>query len=249
MRLLLRLKSAKNCAYDLKYYNKLQGFIYKLIEETEYSSLHDKKSYKFFSFSNIFPINDMKENDIRYLLISSPDINFIKTLAKQLVMHIDKPINIGEMQFYLKGTSFIKPKISKNLKLISATPIVIRIPENKYELYNIPSEFKKSRYVFWRSEYPFEAFIKQLEDNLFKKFNEFHKTETKQFPLFEIFKFKKSVANHVIINGKERLVIGSIWEFSFNYLDKEQKNVLNFGIETGFGELNSQGFGFINPIQ
>jgi len=34
MRLLFKLRSVKNCEYDLKYFHKLQGFIYNLLKET-----------------------------------------------------------------------------------------------------------------------------------------------------------------------------------------------------------------------
>ncbi|MEM5870703.1 MAG: CRISPR-associated protein Cas6, partial [Candidatus Aenigmatarchaeota archaeon] len=69
MRILLRLEALKNCIYDMKYFHKLQGFIYRLLKETEYRVLHDKKGYKFFCFSNIFPIGDMKVGDKRKLII------------------------------------------------------------------------------------------------------------------------------------------------------------------------------------
>ena len=64
-----------------------------------------------------------------------------------------------------------------------------------------------------------------------------------------MFKFKKQVVNHVIINGKEQIIVGSIWEFWFSYLNKEQKKILKFGIDCGFGERNSLGFGFMNVVK
>ncbi|MFZ8830420.1 MAG: CRISPR-associated endoribonuclease Cas6 [Candidatus Aenigmatarchaeota archaeon] len=64
--------------------------------------------------------------------------------------------------------------------------------------------------------------------------------------IFEIFKFRKEVAIPLIINVKEQIVIGSTWSFHFTYLTKEQKEILEFGIDCGFGERNSLGFGFVN---
>jgi len=83
MRLLLELTSAKDCEYDLRYYYKLQGFIYSLFKDTPYSVLHDKKGYKFFCFSNIFPVpkdGKIKKGDKKNLLIYSPDKLFINFL-------------------------------------------------------------------------------------------------------------------------------------------------------------------------
>lgn len=73
MRLLIKLEGLTDYAYDINYHHKLQGFIYNLLRDTQYCSLHDKKRYKFFSFSNIFPPNDSKTGDVKQLLISSPD--------------------------------------------------------------------------------------------------------------------------------------------------------------------------------
>lgn len=250
MRILLRLKSLRNFSYDIKYYHKLQGFIYNLLKDTSYSILHEKKGYKFFCFSNIFPIGDTKVNDKRNIIISSPDKFFIKFLEDKLnnMKNKEKTIKIGNMLFSIDDVSLVNIKIRKSLNLISATPIIIRIPEKNYEKYEIPKKFRKKRFVYWRPSYSFEAFVKQLEENLFKKYNEFHKTNLEKFPIFEQFKYKKLVISHVVIRGKEYKFVGSIWEFIFSYLNDEQKKILEFAIDCGFGERNSLGFGFMNVI-
>ncbi|MFH8039197.1 MAG: CRISPR-associated endoribonuclease Cas6 [Candidatus Aenigmatarchaeota archaeon] len=251
MRILLKLISEKDSEYDLKYFHKLQGFIYSLLKETPYSVLHDKKGYKFFCFSNIFPIGRLKVGDTRNLLISSPDELFIRFLEQRLksLMDIGKTIYIGEMSFKIEDVKLIGTKLNKNARLISATPIIIRVPERNYEKYNIPEEYRKKKYVYWRPIFSFDVFKKQLEENLFKKYREFYKVEVEEFSLFEQVKFNKEVCNHIIINGIEHRVIGSIWEFMFSYLDREQKKILEFGIDCGFGERNSLGFGFINAAR
>ena len=251
MRLLLKLNSMKDCSYDLKYFNKLQGFIYNLIKDTEYFFLHNKRNYKFFCFSNIYPVGEIKSNEKRNLMISSPDDKFIEVIEKKLKNFIKerKPLNIGEYQFELEQIKKFRIKLKNNLNLVSATPIIIRIPERNYEKYGIPKQFRKKRYVYWRPQYSFEAFVKQLEENLIKKYNEFYKTNLNIEKIFEMFKFKKQVVNHAIINGKEQIMVGSIWEFWFSYLNKEQKKILKFGIDCGFGERNSLGFGFMNVVK
>lgn len=248
MRILLKLQSTKNCDYDLSYFTKLQGFVYNLLKNSDYRILHEKSGYKFFCFSNIFPVGELKIGDERNLLISSPDKFLIKTLEEKFKEIIDskKLINIGELQFKINEISIIKPKLKRKCKLVSATPIVIRIPEKNYERYNIPEKFRKKRYVYWRPHYSFEAFAKQLEENLIKKYNEFHKNKFEIERIFEIYKFRKSVVNHIIIKGREQMIVGSLWEFLFTHLNKKQKKILNFGVDCGFGERNSLGFGFIN---
>ncbi len=85
MRLLVTLKASKSFTYDLSYFHKLQGAIYSLLRDTEYSVLHDKRGYKFFCFSNIFPVPrdyTVAAGEEKMLLISSPDRLFIRTWQK-----------------------------------------------------------------------------------------------------------------------------------------------------------------------
>jgi CRISPR-associated endoribonuclease Cas6 len=125
---------------------------------------------------------------------------------------------------------------------------VLRIPKEKFERYGIapPMDYD---YVYWRKQWPFEPFVKQLEENLFKKYREFYGREIGEFPLFEQFMFKKEICNHVVLRGTEVKMFGSIWEFSFSYLDGKKREVLQFGLDAGFGEENSLGFGFMNVVR
>lgn len=257
MRLLLKLKAKEDFPYDRKYHHKACGVIYSLLRESQFSALHDSKSYKFFCFSNLFPLPKNEDGKIEYSveegmtfnwIISSPSVLFIRTLKERFKER--REINIGEMEFSIERMKTFELKISRrNLRLISATPIVIRIPERRYAEYGIPKEFRKKRYVFWRRIYPFGAFVKQLEDNLRKKYQKFHCHEIELEEIFEVFKFKKEVVSHVTLEGRDRMIVGSIWEFYFTYLTEEQRKVLKFGIDCGFGERNSLGFGFINLLK
>ena len=250
MRLLLKLRTLKDQTYDLKYHHKLQGFIYDLLNGTPYAKLHDRKGYKFFCFSNIFPLENMRTGDIRNLIISSPDAGLIEVLNRRLAEAVEeeKPANIGEMSFKLEEVRLLKPKLWRSCKLITGTPIVVRIPKENYGKYGIKPP-KDYDYVYWRKQYPFKAFIKQLEENLFKKYGEFCRRSLKEFPLFERFMYKKQVCNHVVLGEKEIMILGSVWEFSFNHLNEEQSKILQFGLDCGFGELNSVGFGFMNVVK
>lgn len=247
MRILIKLRNSKEQAYDLMYYHKLQGFIYNLLKDTKYSELHDKKGYKFFSFSNIFPMKTGK-GDERNLIISSPDENFIETILNKLDERKDNLLQIGECEFKLEEIKKINVRLGKTAELITGTPIVIRIPKENYRKYRIEEKHKYDS-VYWKKQHSFEAFIKQLEDNLFKKYDLFYNTEIDEFPIFEQLIFDKSVVNHVIKDGKEHKVFGSLWKFNFNNINSKQKQILEFGIDAGFGELNSLGFGFMNLIK
>ncbi|MEM4361122.1 MAG: CRISPR-associated endoribonuclease Cas6 [Candidatus Anstonellaceae archaeon] len=243
MRLLLTLKSKKDAEYDLRYYNKVHGFIYNLLKNTPYHSLHNKPGYKFFCFSNIFPIGEIKVGDLRKFLISSPDIQFIHFLEEEL--NKKNEVFIGEWHFKIEEIKKIELKIPNKMKLVTATPLIIRIPKRKYSEYKINST---KPYLFWEPYFPFQSFIKQLEENLIKKYNQFYKTKIEEFPIFEQFEFKKTTKNYIVFRGKEEKIFGSIWEFIFISLknNEKKKKLLKFAIDCGFGERNTYGFGFIN---
>jgi len=224
MRLLVELRALCDCVYDLMYYHKLQGFLYDLLKESVYRDLHNRRGYKFFSFSNIFPSVDMHEGELRNLLVSSPETGLIHVFKESLddLHHVGGCVNIGEMSFSVGSVSILKPRVGGSCVLATGTPVVARIPKANYARYGInpPKDYP---YVYWRKQYPFDAFIRQLEDNLFKKYGLFYGASVVSFPLFEQFIFQKQVCNHVIINGKEVKVFGSLWRFIFNYLSEEKK--------------------------
>jgi CRISPR-associated endoribonuclease Cas6 len=250
MRVLVELGAVCDCVYDLMYHHKLQGFLYDLLRGSSYGGLHDRRGYKFFCFSNIFPSVDMREGDVRRFLFSSPDAGLIQVLVEQLdkLQRRGERINVGEMSFCVEGVSVLEPRVGRSCVLAAGTPIVIRIPRANYARYGIepPEDYK---YVYWRKQYPFDAFVRQLEDNLFKKYNTFYGTQLEAFPIFEQFTFQKQVCNHLVIDGREVKILGSIWRFPTSGLSEERWRILQFGLDSGFGELNSAGFGFMNLVK
>ncbi|MBN2422389.1 CRISPR-associated endoribonuclease Cas6 [Candidatus Woesearchaeota archaeon] len=248
MRIILKFKALKDFSYDEKYYSKLRGFVYGLMKESKYFNKHDKGYYKFFCYSNIFPVEDVKTGEERHFIISSPDSDFIRFLYGRIaeIKQFNKPVLIGESMFSIDEISYLKPFITEKASLITGTPIVMRIPKQNYHIYGIKS---KRPYEYWRPEYDFNAFLKQISDNLVKKYNQYYSSEMKTIDLFEIFKFKKSVCVHRIEEGNEIPTIGSLWEFRFSHLDELKRRVLWLGLESGFGELNSSGFGFMNVVK
>ncbi|MGB4623265.1 MAG: CRISPR-associated endoribonuclease Cas6 [Candidatus Methanoculleus thermohydrogenotrophicum] len=247
MRLLLKLQAAadqKNISLD---YNKLQGFVYRLLHESGYPGIHDKEGYKYFSFSNVFPYDDMKEGDIRNFILASPNNNVIETIAAHLITYKDKPIHIGDCSFALRRVDKFNYTLPPApVRIISATPIIIRIPEYNYDRYNVPATERMPRYVYWRPAISFDAFVKQLSENLIKKYNDYYGTEIATTTLFEQFFFRKPVYTRIIIDGKSYGVAASMWEFFWSHMTPIQKQIIGFGLNTGFGERNSFGFGFVN---
>src|SRR5208283_70260 len=121
------------------YHHKLQGFLYDLLRGSAYGDLHDRRGYKFFCFSNIFPSVDMHEGEMRRFLVSSPDEGLIGVVAGGLekLQHDKEQVNIGEMSFSVEGVSVLEPKIGNSCVLAAGTPIVVRIPKANYARYGI----------------------------------------------------------------------------------------------------------------
>lgn len=239
IRLLIKLESVSDSVYDPEYYHKLQGFIYNVLKKT-HSPLHDKKGYKFFCYSNIFPIGDMKEGSRRHLIISSPD----KTIIKALYSNIPETAEIGYMKFNVIDRKKLIVKINENQYLITSTPVITRIPRIRYTEYDIESPHE---YTYWRHQHPIKAFLKQLEENIHKKYKDYYNEEVHTPLIFEEIQPLKNPAVYVQLDGKKTQLIGSTWKFHIKKPTTDQKKLLKFGIETGLGELNTLGFGFTNP--
>ncbi|MEM3541221.1 MAG: CRISPR-associated endoribonuclease Cas6 [Candidatus Aenigmatarchaeota archaeon] len=244
MRLLLELESIADAAYDLKYYHKVQGLIYNSLRDTKFSELHDLKGYKYFCFSNIFPIGDFKKGDKRKLVISSPNSLFIETLKERLSQKYE--IHIGDLAFKITNMKTLELKFPRRFTLINSTPIILRIKPENAQKFGIT---RKAKEIYWRPGDPIDLFIKQLEENIIKKYTYYNRVKLAQeFTIFEILEFDKAVVNHFIVNGREKMAFGSIWKFKFNDLsyNKQKKNLLKFAVDCGFGERNTFGFGFMN---
>lgn len=249
MRLMLILRAEQDQKDVSTEYNKMQGFVYSQLLEAGLGGIHDRDGYKVFSFSNIFPYGDAKEGDIRKMIIASPSKMVIERLKDVFSEKVGNIFNIGDCLFSLQRIQSFGLKVGTPLKVVCATPIMLRIPEKMYDTYQIPEEERRSRYVYWRPQIAFEAFIKQLSENLIKKYNDFYGTEISHPSLFEQFFFKRPVHTRIIIDGgKSYGVAASMWEFRWSHMDDVQKKIITFGLDAGFGERNSYGFGFVNEV-
>jgi CRISPR-associated endoribonuclease Cas6 len=189
----------------------------------------------------------MKQGDLRHFIIASPGNSIIENIADHLQKWGERPVHIGDCAFNLDSWKTLEISLQKGpVRLSTATPILLRIPEYNYDLYAVPAEERRPRYVYWRPQISFEAFIKQLTENLIKKYNQSYGTTIGTIPLFQEFLFKKTVHTRYIIEGKSYGAAGSMWEFSWSHMDDAQRRVIEFGMDAGFGERNSMGFGFVN---
>ena len=251
LRLLIQLFAENAFPYDQGYHHNLQGFIYRLIKRTGYNDLHDREGCKFFSFSNIIPpTRTTQSGSMRSLVVASPNKNLIETMQREVETLEGTVIKIGRMSFRLEDSRLFDMRIPEGFQdcnLISGTPIIVRIQKHRLPEYGI-TPTRNYDYVYWRKEYTPTALIKQLEENLIKKYAEYYNAEIEPPPIFENLRFKKQVAIPLQMNRKKTTIIGTLWEFNFKPLNGLKRHILQFGLDAGFGEMNSLGFGFMNLI-
>lgn len=235
MRILLRFRPLGSFSFDEVCKHTLQGFIYSALKESSYRSLHDTTSFKFFCFSDIFPSGDFREDEIKNLIISSPDSNFINTLNESLNKKNEFRLNTHKLRI----EEIKKIYVSLKNSFISGSPIVL-YKDNKMNIY----------YSFKRDG-DLDFFHSRLKDNAVKKYNAYFNSDFQlEGDLFDNMEFKKEVAVRNFKGGKEFIVIGNVWSLlEKSKIDKDEKPFYNFIMECGLGEKNSMGFGFINPLK
>ena len=122
MRLILEFKSLNQGEYsDITKYD-IQGFIYSLLkQDSNFKDYHDVVGFKFFNFSNIFPISDFKEGSVKKLIISSPNTQFIYSIRD--ILKESENLHMSKIDISPESIKVFNPK--KLGKFISSTPIVL----------------------------------------------------------------------------------------------------------------------------
>lgn len=209
--------------------------IYSRLRGTSFEYVHDSKGFKFFTFSDIFPIGDLEQGKSKYLIISSPWEEFINILHDSF--EDSREIRINNMEFNLGMIKKFSLKVTG--KFITGSPIV---------LYR---DNLKNEYFSFRRHGDFNFFITRLRDNAIKKYTSYynHKINLNE-PIFNRLVFKKEVVVQESKSNKRFIIIGSVWKLlEKRHIPEELERFYNFIADCGLGEKNSLGFGFINPIR
>ncbi len=234
MRISIKMSSRKAIDYNKfnKYY--IQSAIYSYLVGTKYENLHNYKSFKFFTFSDIFPSGDLNPGEEKNLIISSPDEEFIRTLyenisSRGLFYLYDEVLEINSVKVF-----------NLNLHKIvfeSGSPVV---------LYK---ESDNNRYFSFRRGDTLNFFLDRLKDNAIKKMRSFYGVEFDYDELlFDTLSFHKEVSIPLKKSNSNFIIIGTTWyKLEKTKLSREAKKFYSFIMEAGLGEKNSMGFGFVNP--
>lgn len=236
MRLMIKFRPMEMFIYnDINPYF-IHSFIWNSLRGTEFSALHDKKGFKFFTFSNIFPISDFKENEEKNIIVSSPNKPFLRMLKEKLD-EIDE-FKLGIHHFNLIETKLFNVPLKKRWE--SGTPIV---------LYK---DNRNNEYFSFRRHRDLKFFLKRLKENAIKKFISYYKLDSFELegPIFDSLKLRKEIPIKIRKDRNEFIIIGSLWKLLEKaYFKKGTGKFYRFILDCGLGEKNSFGFGFVNPLK
>lgn len=252
MRLLIRLRAEADAHYDHAAHHKLRGRLWKGLDRPAFDDLHDEERPGGVCNSQIFPWGDIETGDERNVLVSAADRDVLHAIASGLVD--DREFNVGEMQFSIEEVSSLSPDVGEpgtRGTLETGSGVLVRIPPWRLEEYGLEDESDGAS-LFWQPEYSMEPFERQLENNLDRKHGRFcpdHLPGPSEFdePLFDEYELQKKYALPLTVTqGVERTVVLTKWKFGYRVRDDDHRRHLNLALDTGIGERNALGLGFLN---
>ena len=235
MRLIIKIASEGYMPFNKINKHTVQGMLYSHLKATKYEDLHAKKGFKFFTFSDLFPANDFYPGKEKTLLVSSPNWELIETWYNQFrkIRYLylsDQPfkiVNVKKFSLPLKTT------------FETGSPVV---------LYK---DNHSNTYLSFKRNDDLRFFMERMKDNALKKFNAFYNDDfTMDGPIFDLLQFKKEVVVKLKKEEDEFAIIGTMWKsMEKMYVGREYRKFYMFIMDTGLGEKNSLGFGFVNPVR
>ncbi|MFG1391031.1 CRISPR-associated endoribonuclease Cas6 [Acidiplasma aeolicum] len=212
----------------------IQGMIYSSLLDAGIYDIHNGNKIRFFSFSDIFPLNKVKKDLLYNFIISSP--------IDRIINDIYDILSKNEY-FYLSGYRFNIAEIKRfdlgiTGSFITGSPVVLYLDN------------RKNRYFSIKNGDSISFFLKRLKENAIKKFNIFYNDDINlNHLLFDKMEFHKEVSLLLKKGNNDFNIIGTMWyKLNLSRLNRGEIKFYKFIMDTGIGEKNSLGFGFINPV-
>jgi CRISPR-associated endoribonuclease Cas6 len=235
-RLVLTLSSSKNLTGDEPFdKHNFQSAIYSQFKTLGIEGKHEGNRFRYFTFSDFFPSGPLLKGKNKKVIISSPDGKIIGSLAKGFV---ENPVMYlgNDVLDVTSVKSYNFTRLSRSF--ISGSPVVLYIDN------------AVNRYFSIRDGGDISFFLRRILENSVKKYEQFTGKPAPQIygPLFDVIRFKKEVSVRISAMGRAFYIIGSVWSLlSVDNTKRIDANFYRFIMETGIGEKNSLGFGFLNP--
>jgi CRISPR-associated endoribonuclease Cas6 len=176
----------------------------------------------------------------------------LSAIAKDLSEN--RELNIGEMPFQVQEVQSLAPDVGEpgtRGVIETGTGVLVRIPPWQAEEYpNVETDGEHG--TFWRPKHTIEPLHTQLEANLNQKHDLFCPDDLPgpsdvEGDLFDGFELIKTFAlPTTVTEGVEQTLVLSKWRLSYRVRDDHHRRHLNLALDTGIGERNALGFGFVN---
>ncbi len=266
MRLKLTLQAQQN-TIPINYQHFLSSAIYNYLATSNKNfatNLHNGKhfingkNFKFFTFSWLqFPKKQIINFSIKinspefYWYISSPWNEFVQNLVNGLLEL--GGLRIGQYNFPITQTETLSSVVGGLNKFICLSPIVVTT-KKEYK-------GKLDKYYYKATDNP-EEISEKIRQNLINKYTAFYRKELQDNSLKITFDAnyikspKAQVLSHYIKNviaspegtKQSRSLDIKIPAIMCPFTVTGSSELIKFGYECGFGELNSAGFGMVRVI-
>lgn len=242
MRLEIILKGKNNFKVPFNYNHILSAIIYNKIADLNFANeLHSSKSFKFFTFSQIYIpkrriVKDgiIAKDGVISFYISSPNDFLIKSLVDGFLEDLE--INFQNQKLTIQKIEALKtPEFSSKSEFKTLAPIIVRTKKE------IDGELK-----IWDLA-PSDKFFKSLENNLIKKyikFNNLTKTD-KKINIYSDMNFVKR--KRISINKGN--VTTHHRAYMMDLILEGDLDLIEFAYDVGIGEKNSMGFGMVKLLK
>lgn len=233
MRLKLTFFSKNNENYEFNKYD-IEGMIYSTMLDAGMTEIHAGNKIRFFSFSDIFPYNIVKKDFLYNLIISSPDSNIIDNIYN--ILDKNRYLYLSGVRFSVADINKFDLKITNNF--ITGSPVVLYLDNRENKYFSIKSD-------------SIAFFLKRIKENAIKKFNLYYNENINiNHLIFDRLKFHKEVSILLKKGGNIFNIVGTTWySLSLNRLNRNEIKFYKLIMDTGIGEKNSLGFGFLNPVR
>ena len=242
MRLEIILKGKNNFKVPFNYNHILSAIIYNKIADLNFANeLHSSKSFKFFTFSQIYIpkrriVKDgiIARDGVISFYISSPNDFLIKSLVDGFLEDLE--ISFQNQKLTIQKIEALKtPEFSSKNEFKTLAPIIVRTKKE------IDGELK-----IWDLA-PSDKFFKSLENNLIKKyikFNNLTKTD-KKINIYSDMNFVKR--KRISINKGN--VTTHHRAYMMDLILEGDLDLIEFAYDVGIGEKNSMGFGMVKLLK
>lgn len=242
MRLEIILKGKNNFKVPFNYNHILSAIIYNKIADLNFANeLHSSKSFKFFTFSQIYIpkrriVKDgiIAKDGVISFYISSPNDFLIKSLVDGFLEDLE--ISFQNQKLTIQKIEALKtPEFSSKSEFKTLAPIIVRTKKE------IDGELK-----IWDLA-PSDKFFKSLENNLIKKyikFNNLTKTD-KKINIYSDMNFVKR--KRISINKGN--VTTHHRAYMMDLILEGDMDLIEFAYDVGIGEKNSMGFGMVKLLE